>query len=343
MAYTADSKSAAREGLWVQVPLPAYSFTSTMNNLLFAIGTVLPVFLMIAVGYTIRKKGFVSAGFCETAARFNFRLCLPALVFDSLYSSDISRLFSGRLALLSLASVTVSLALASATGFAAAKDPGTRASFIQGAFRGNIILLGMPMVVQVFGEDSRAQTAILMAIIVPAYNVFSVIILALGAKGSGTLGPRAIAKSVLTNPMILGVLAALPFALAGLALPAPIMVFIRYFAGMTVPLALVDIGSGMVGRSRLSHPGRVLAAAALKTAATPFIYGAIFVFGGMEGHIVALMVLLGATPTAMASFTMAKVMGCEAELSGDIVMASTLMSAFTISGAIIVLRAIGLA
>ncbi len=314
-----------------------------MKNLLFAIGTVLPVFLMVATGYLIRKRGFLTKEFCEVSARFNFRYCFPALVFDSLYTSDIARLFTGKLAALALAAVFLTLAISWIAGSLAIRDRPTRGSFIQGAFRGNIVLMAMPMVVQVFGEASRAQTAILMAIIVPTYNVVSVIILTLNARGGKRLSVPELAKGIITNPMIIGVLAALPFALTGTGLPRPASVFIKYFSGMTVPLALLDIGANMYGRSRPKHIGPVLGAATIKTLIGPIVYGGLFALGGMEGHLVALMTLLGAAPTAMASFTMAKVMGCDADLAGDIVLVSTLMSALTIAGSIVFLRSTGLA
>ncbi|MDP2792059.1 MAG: AEC family transporter [Rectinemataceae bacterium] len=314
-----------------------------MQNLLFAIGSVLPVFLMVGVGWFIRKKDFITKEYCSVSARFNFRFCFPALVFDSLYSSDISRLFTGKLAALALLALAITLALSVAGGYAATKDRQARGSFIQGAFRGNIVLMAMPMVLQVFGEESRAQTAIIMAIIVPSYNVISVLILTLSVKGKKVVRPMEIARSILTNPMIIGVLAALPFALTGTGLPRALTVFIKYFAGMTVPLALLDIGAGMVGRSRPKNAGKVIFASLIKTVAGPVVYGGVFALGGMDDHLVALMVLLGSAPTAMAGFTMAKVMGCDAELAGDIVLVTTLISAFTIAASIAFLRFVGLA
>ncbi len=314
-----------------------------MKNLLFAAGTVLPVFLMVAAGYLLRRRGAITKEFCDVAARFNFRLCFPALVFDSLYHADILRLFSGKLALLSLAAVFATLAISWLAGGVLAKDRPARGSFIQGAFRGNIVFMAMPMIVQVFGEASRAQTAILMAIIVPTYNIVTVIVLTLHARGGGRLRPTEIARSILTNPMILGVLAALPFALTGTELPRPATVFIGYFSGMTVPLALLDIGANMFGRSRTKHSGRVFAASAIKTLVCPAVYGGLFAIGGMDGHLVALMVLLGASPSAMGSFTMARAMGCDADLAGDIVLMTTLMSAVTAAVLIAFLRSIGLA
>jgi hypothetical protein len=314
-----------------------------MENLLFAAGIVLPVFLMVGSGYLLRRKGAITREFCDVAARFNFRLCFPALVFDSLYGADILRLFTGKLAFLSLTAVFASLAVSWLAGTILAKDLPIRGSFIQGAFRGNIVFMAMPMVLQVFGEASRAQTAILMAIIVPTYNIVTVIVLATHASGGRRMGFFEIAKSILTNPMILGVLAALPFALTGTGIPRPLSVFVRYFSGMTVPLALVDIGANIFGRSRPKHAGRVFAASTIKTIVCPALYGGIFALAGMDGRLVAVMVLLGASPAAMGSFTMARAMGCDADLAGDIVLVSTLMSAFTIAGFIAFLRYVGLA
>lgn len=344
MAYTADSKSAACEGVWVQVPLPASVFWRGMNNLLFALGTVAPVFLVVAVGYATRRRGVLTKEFSDVSARFNFKFCFPAMVFDSLYTADFNSLFTIKDMFLALASVVVVLGIGWLAGFYLYRqDRQARGSFIQGSFRGNIVLLGLPMALQVLGEGFRAQAAIFTTIIVTAYNVFSVFLLAAHAAGDRKPGLKTMLRSILTNPMIIGVACALPFALTGTGLPRPVSVFIRYFAVMTVPLALLDIGAGMTGRTRPASAGKVLAASVIKTALAPLLYGAVFYLGGASRENVAIMIILGSTPTAMASFTMAKVMGCNAELAGDIVLVSTLMSAFTIAAAIVFLRSAGLA
>ncbi len=118
---------------------------------------------------------------------------------------------------------------------------------------------------------------------------------------------------------------------------------VRYFSAMAIPLALLDVGSGMAGRRKPGRIGVTLVASSIKTVLGPVVYGGLFALAGADRSVVAVMFLFGSAPTAMVGYTMAKAMGCDAETAGDIILVSTLMSAFTMAASITILRVIGFA
>lgn len=75
---------------------------------------------------------------------------------------------------------------------------------IQGMFRSNFILYGLPVTASLFGDENVGTASMLIAFVVPLYNVLSVVVLEWYADRQ--IHPKKILKGIVTNPLILGAL-----------------------------------------------------------------------------------------------------------------------------------------
>jgi hypothetical protein len=146
---------------------------------------------------------------------------------------------------------------------------------------------------------------------------------------------------IVTNPLIISILAAIPFSYFKIRLPNFVATTIDYLATLTLPLALLGIGGALNFASIKKDFKLALAATFIKIVLLPagLTYAA-FHIGIMGDDLVALFMLF-ATPTAVVSYIMAEAMGCNSELAGNIIVMTTLGSIFTISLGIFILKSVG--
>ncbi len=310
------------------------------DNLLFSLSVTAPIFLVMAAGWLLRRLRWIDDHFVETGSRLVYSLALPALIITSLVKVDLGEMVHPRHVgygvVASLASFLV-LWLISAYWPGPGRDRGV---FVQGAFRGNLGIIGVAVCASLYGSTGLAIGSVLLAGITLTYNILSVY--ALSASGSSRLSMSALVKGMLRNPLIISILIGL--LLAGLKVPVPdlILTSAAYFGQMTLPLALLCVGATL-SLDALRH-GSALAftATAIKLVAIPLLLtlGAIqFDFSPLElGTLFAMF----AAPTATVSYVMARSLGGNHQLAASIIAMTTLFAPVSLSVGIYVMRSLGL-
>ncbi len=297
---------------------------------------VLPIFLLLACGFLLRKLKIIDITFVDQASRLVFTLTLPVLIFLSVARTDFLQLFSG-LQVAYVYGVTLLSALLLYLGarkwISSAADQGV---FVQGAFRGNFGIIGLAMIYNMLGEAGLPPAALLLALIIPLYNVLSIIALSLPIQGGFKLRP--LLRSVLRNPLILAVIAALPFSLLRWPLPGLLETTGKYFADMTLPLALLAIGGSMDIKYLRTSSSLAVHSTLLKLVTLPVLMTTGAWLLGYRGDELAILFVLFGSPTAAASFVMAKVMGGNGPLAANIVALTTLGSILTLGTGIYLLK-----
>lgn len=310
-----------------------------MSPLELFLGTLeitLPVFAMVFIGLVLKRAGWIDQGFVATAAALVFKATMPTLIFLSLIKADIETAFHPWLmvyfALATLATFLVSWAWALWR-----VSQADRGVYVQGAFRGNCGIVGLALAASMYGDYGLSAGGLLLGVVILSYNVLSVIVLAAYRPGKDA-NWRSIAMHVARNPLILAVLAALPFAILEIDLPGWLMTSGEYFASLTLPLALICIGATLsVSALRQSH-GPAVGASVLKMVTLPLLATAGAWLMGFSGRELGLLFLFFASPTAAASFVMVKAMGGDAKLAANIIAISTLMASLTVTAGIFVLK-----
>ena len=311
------------------------------ENIIFTANIVAPVFLIIAVGYFARKRKIINEVFVDVTSRFVFRISLPIFIFLEISELDLSQVFDiDQIVFITSATFVTYLLIWFGT-IPYIKNPEDKSAFIQGAFRGNYAIVGLALISNLFGDDALGKATLILAFLLPVYNVLAVIVLTV-PKHQGKINVKSMLIEILFNPLILAVVFALPFSFFKIRLPEMFIITGNYFADLALPLALVGIG-GSLNIDNLKRASTLaFSSSIIKIILLPLILTFVAIFLGYRNDDLGIMFIVFACPTAIASFVMADVMGANSKLAGNIIMITTLGSVFTIAIGILLLKSFGL-
>jgi hypothetical protein len=303
---------------------------------------VLPVFLVIGLGFSLKRTGLVNSEFLFSLNRLIYYIALPALLFYKIAMADFLVSFNG--ALLTGLVVSVLIIFVISYGYAGIRRyrPSVQGAFCQGAFRGNLAYIGLAIVYNAFGEEGFAVAGILLGFLVPLFNFLSVFALILPQRRDAyQLNTFYLVKQIAYNPLILASFGGIIWSFLGLSLPQIVDRALGIVTGMSLPLALIAIGASFSFRKLRGDLEVAALSAGLKIVILPTLTGGLLFLLGVRGQELAIGVLLAGTPTATAAYIMAQQMKSDAELSGAIIMLSTLCSLATYTFALYFLQFIG--
>jgi len=292
---------------------------------------VLPVFLVIGLGYGLRLIGFIKADQNAWLSRLVFYVAAPALLFRSLAQEDLA--WSLRAPMLAIVGGTTVLVAAGVYLLAQREPPARRGVLAQGALRSNTVFIGLPLVLTAYGDAALAPAAIVIAFMVVAENLLSVLVLTLPhqqhSAGELTLWLRTASK-ILANPLILGCGGGILWSAFDLPLPVALERALALFGRTAAPLGLLCVGAGLeFGRLRREVP------AALGVGTVRLILHPALIYAGLRllgrtGLELAVPVLIMACPAAVVSYIMAREMGGDASFAAAIIIGTTAASFFTL-------------
>jgi malonate transporter and related proteins len=313
-----------------------------MQNFLIVLSLVVPVFLIVALGYILKKFGMINENFVKLSSRIVFSVTLPALIFSEISAIDISQDVNMWVVVFIYAGTLLSFILSWLAAILFIKEPTNQTVFIQGSFRGNFAIVGLALIANVYGQSILGKASLVLAFTIPLYNVLSVIALTVPLHREKKVSYSTTFIEILKNPLILAVIAALPFSIFRIPIHHTIGITIDYLAAVSLPLALLGIG-GFMDFADLKQ-GSVTAAYStlIKLVLIPSgaVYAAyLFDFRGSE---MGIIFILFACPTAIASFIMAEAMGSNSRLAANILLMTTLVSVITITVGLFILKENGL-
>lgn len=312
-----------------------------LQSLAFTANTVAPIFFIVFLGIVLKRIGLIDAPFVSTASKLVFTLTLPALVFMAISGTNFQSVFNPDQLIYFVGATLSSFALLWWLAARWIKDGRDLGAFIQGAFRGNYGIIGLAVSYNLFADSGLAQASILLAMVIPLYNVLSIFALTLPLHKDGGLKFSSAFMEIIKNPLILAVLFALPFSFMGWTLPEVVEKTGRYFANLTLPLALLAIGGSLSIKSLKDTSSMAFWATSTKLVILPVGLSIGAWIYGFRGQDLAMLFILFGCPTAAASFVMAKATGANGELAANIILTTTLGSVLSLSAGIYLLRVWG--
>jgi len=312
-----------------------------LADLIFSINTVAPLFIMLFLGYTFKKMELISGGFVSSGNKIVFYVALPATLFRSVYAAELSHLLDMRFAVVA---VGVSLVAFFAIWLVIAlfvKDKVVVGTVTQGAFRGNFAFLGMPLLISLAGDVGAARAALVLAFVIPVYNVLSILVLAVCTNSGKKVGFLTILFTIVKNPLIIAIFLAFMVQILGISLPFVASQAVNYTANMAIPLALICLGAGMYFQGFDAKFKYAFIASLLKVIALPVLFVAVGYVLGYRGYDLATLLVLGGTPSAIAGYAMTVQMGGDSYIAATIVVISTFLSAFTLTFFVYLMRVLG--
>lgn len=321
-----------------------------MDNFLFALNAAVPIFLTILLGWFLQRIRLLNDAFNKTANAYVFKCALPVSLFRSIAGMDFYSDFDPSFCLFCFLATTVMFLGIWGLSWLLMKDKGQVGAFAQASARSSAAILGVALAVNIYGNSGMVPMMIMSA--VPFFNVYAVLILSFSprvdeqgnllpaAKGGSAL--RRACLDVVRNPLILGILAGVPFALFRLRVPTMVDSALQSVGGTASPIALLVVGASFSGSQALTRWKGAVASAFIKLFLLPGIFLPLAaLLGFRESAMVAILIMTG-SPTTVAGFVMAKSMHGDSVLTANAVLLSTLLSSVSITFWLYVLRSFGM-
>ena len=314
-----------------------------LSNLGFSLNATMPIFLMMLLGYILRRVGFLDEISTGNINRLVFRIFLPALLFMDLINQDFLAIWDTKMVLFCFVSTACSIGLAIFLAFTH-KEKRERGEIMQAAYRSGAATLGIAFMSNSYNETSMIALMIIGS--VPLYNIAAVIILSLTSPENdkslpaGTIAKKT-ALDLAKNPIILGIILGMAWSLLHLPMPTIAEKTLSYLANLASPLALIGLGSTF----EFMDIKRKWKPTALITVSKLFLFCIIFLpiavsLGFTDHKLVAILTMLGSATTS-SCYIMAKNMGHDGVISSCAVMITTLLSSFSLTMWLFILRTLG--
>lgn len=290
-----------------------------------------PVFLLILIGYGIRRFGWIDNAFWPPAERITYYVFFPALLIASGARADLSGdqvwPMAGALFCATLFTALIALLLKPTLGL----KPAQFTSFFQGTIRPNTYV-GVVAAFLLWGDDGLALISIGILAVVPLVNLLCVTVLVVWGDGhEGARTPMKAVREVARNPLVLACLVGFGLNALDISLPSVIVPLLDILGRAALPIALMAVGAGLDFPDLLANRWVASKASALKLIALPAMAWALADAFGVEGQAFQVSVLYATMPVSASSFILAREMGGDAPMVAGIITASTLAAMGTMA------------
>ena len=313
-----------------------------MENLIFSLNATIPIFLMMLLGMLFRKLGWMDEVFAAKMNKFVFLVPLPVLLFEQLATVDFSEVWDIKFILFCFVVTAISITISTLISLLW-KDRSIKGEFIQATYRSSAALLGIAFIQNIYGTAGMAPLMIIGS--VPLYNIMAVVVLSVFKPGNNSFDKALVKKTlkgIVTNPIIIGIVAG--FVWSALKLPMPLILHktVSSIGATATPMGLMSMGATFEMKKATSKMKPTLVAVFMKLVGFCAIFLPVAAMLGFRNEqLIAILVMLGSA-TTVSCFVMARNMGHEGTLSSGVIMMTTLLSAFTLTMWLDVLRSFGL-
>jgi len=309
---------------------------------LFSLNAVLPLILLVVIGYVIMRLHVVDDVFISKANRFCFTVAFPFNLFNSIVKIDLVREVNWLLIVFVAAVVLLLFAILMLVVPRFILDNRQRGALIQGIYRGNFLLLGYPLARNLFGEEGVGPTAMLLPVVIILYNVLATFVLEYYDDRTVKANLGKVILGCLKNPLIIGAALGVVFALLPWDLPLFLSRTVEDVGKIANPLALILLGGQFNWQKAAGNTRLLLSAVLVRMALVPLIVITLGVALGFRGAELGAVYILFCAPTAVSSYIMAKNMNSDSDLAGQIILVTTILSGFTLFFGAFILRSLQL-
>ena len=293
-----------------------------------ALRVVLPMMLLMALGWTVRARGMIDRAAMTEFDRVLFKIFMPTLLFKNIYDMDFSQGFAWKEMIFAGVSLLLIFAFSLTVPRLLTKDGNKSSVIAQAVARPNYILFGVAVSEALYGEGNAGMVVMLGVLVIPAINSMSAVILEMNRSGQAKIGKLCLA--VLKNPMIIGAILAFLFKGFHIAIPAPVWSVVRSISNSTTTVSFISLGIGLDLAQARADSRLLLWGIFLRMIFMPLIFMPLSILMGFRGESLCTMMVLFAAPAAVSSYPMAVAMGADGQLAGQLVCSTTVLSVLTI-------------
>ena len=325
-----------------------------MKDLIFAINAILPIILTIAVGYALKKIKLIEDSVAIKLNTLVFRVFLPVMLFLNVYKIESFQSIDFSFILYAVVITVVIFALGIVLVHFLFKENRQRSVMLQGIFRANYALIGIPLAESLFGAEGSIMASLLSAFVVPIFNILAVIALTVYSVADKKPSMSKVLVGVAKNPLIQGI--ACGFVALGiralfvkigidfrLSQITPIFKTLQNLSSIATPLSLLVLGARFELSAIPQLKKHIIIGVINRCVIVPVIgISLAIILDRFSGAQFASYVACFCTPVAVSSVPMSQEMGADADLMGQLVVWTTVFSAFSIFIASFVLKHLGI-
>ena len=289
-----------------------------------------------------RKLGWMDEVFAAKMNKFVFLVPLPVLLFEQLATVDFSEVWDIKFIIFCFVVTAISITISTLISLLW-KDRSIKGEFIQATYRSSAALLGIAFIQNIYGTAGMAPLMIIGS--VPLYNIMAVVVLSVFKPGNNSFDKALVKKTlkgIATNPIIIGIVAGFVWSALKLPMPSILHKTVSSIGATATPMGLMSMGATFEMKKATSKMKPTLVAVFMKLVGFCAVFLPVAaVLGFRNEELIAILVMLGSA-TTVSCFVMARNMGHEGTLSSGVIMMTTLLSAFTLTMWLDVLRSFGL-
>jgi predicted permease len=296
------------------------------------LNVVLPVFLIIALGFGIRRINFVDKFFLDKISHLAYFVAVPALLVWKIGTASFDLNFNPRLIAGSYLAVLICGLGAYVVARLLRLPPREVGSFTQGSFWGNLTYIGLPILLAAYGEEGLQRGGVLIGFMSPLVNAAAVLALTWPMKGA--MDWKSIVdlrNALITNPVILSCMTGLLLSYFQIPFPTFAVNFLRFLSDLALPLALISMGGNLSFEKVRKDYKATTFACLLKLFLMVSLGWVLFDWLGVQGLDFKVGIVLLACPTAFSSYLLSTKLGADKSLMSSDIMISTLLSMATLS------------
>lgn len=326
-----------------------------MSDLLFTVNAMAPIVTMVLIGYILKKIGLIDASLAKSLNKIVFKFFLPMMLFLNVYKiKSIGDIDPGYIIFVIIA-VLILFALALAVIPFITKDPRRKGVIAQAAFRSNYALIGIPLAKSIYGSDGVMIASLLSAITIPLFNILAVVCLSIYSDEKKKTNVKKILLDIIKNPLVDAIAIGCLFLVIR-AIFEEVGISFRLsdvdwlysgvfedISAVATPLALVALGAEFEFSAVKEMKKEIICGTIFKCIIAPVLaLAAALSIGKFSGAHYAVFVSTFGTSIAISTVPMAQQMGSDHRLAGQLVVWTTITSAFTLFAFIFILRKMGM-
>ncbi len=337
-----------------------------MDTLWFALNAVLPILLLIGLGYILKRVGFVNENFLKIGNKFVFRVALPILLFTTIYKIEGFKSINWSVIVYAVIATLILFIIGLIISSILIKNKKQKGPVFQSVFRANYAIIGIPLAQAIGGSDAVIVVALVSAVVVPLINILAVVALTMYVRNEEEdIHPfKATLIKIVKNPLIIAIFLGLITLLIRSWIVDPVTneaVFtikdnlkflytpLTWISNMASPLALIVLGGTFEFLAIKNMKREIFIGTFARVVISPLVTIPLAILLSTKTNFFnftiveypALIALL-ASPTAISGAIMAKELNNDAKLAVQLVVWTTTLSIVSIFIVVFIMRTFSL-
>ena len=309
-----------------------------MQNFIFSANVVLPLLILMVLGYVARQNKMLNSNTISSCNNFIFNIFLPCLIFNNIKKSNPENYNDFGIFIFMFIIISVVFLIVSLIVVGIEKSNYNRSAMIQGMCRPNYAMFGLPLMMMLYPDTDVSIAALIAVVSIPMSNIIGVI--SLTVFGDKKASIKAVLFGIIKNPLIIASVAGL--ICINIEFPKFIQTTLNNVTVAASPISLFILGASLEFNEISKLLKQIFISVAGKLVLVPLIIVPVAIILGYRGVELATIMIVAASPTATASYTMTEKMGGNANLASSVIVITSILAVITVFLQIFILKSFSL-